>query len=295
MPIRINLLAEQQAAEEARRKDPVKRALWIGSALIFLTVVWTLLGVMETKARRAEVLNLTADFTKVDESARQFRNKQAEAGDIERRISSLERYSTNRVLWGSTLDAFQKLTVENIKFQNLSSSQQYTTRDTTNFFTTNLNVPFTPPPAAWKFWASASAQPSPQLLASNLFKSFTNAPPFSTNKLPYTVKMTITATNLVQNFLIVRADFALPAVTIEDIEITIRAGDYGASSASIDDFARRILAFPYFAERLGTRDSRLHFLERPLNREADSADPKGPTFLPFAIRLTFEDRVLTNE
>ena len=29
MAIRINLLAESQAAEEMRRKDPVKRAVWI--------------------------------------------------------------------------------------------------------------------------------------------------------------------------------------------------------------------------------------------------------------------------
>ena len=29
MPIRLNLLAEAQAAEDLRRRDPVKRALWL--------------------------------------------------------------------------------------------------------------------------------------------------------------------------------------------------------------------------------------------------------------------------
>ena len=39
MPIRINLLAEAQAAEEMRRKDPVKRAVWIGGFVIFLVLL----------------------------------------------------------------------------------------------------------------------------------------------------------------------------------------------------------------------------------------------------------------
>ena len=296
MPIRINLLAEQQAAEEARRKDPVKRAIWIGSALVFLTIVWTILMFMEVKAKRSELANVEADFRKIDESARNFRNKQAEVGDIERRISSLERYSTNRVLWASTLDAFQKVTMENIKFRSLATGQRYTAKDPTNFFSTNLNVEFRPPPSAWKFWASAASQPSPQLLASNLFKTFTNAPPFSTNKLPYTVKMTVTSTNLDQNFMVMKCDFVLPAVAIEDIDITIQAGDYGnPPGSSIDEFARRIPAVPYFAERLAKGDNRLRFLERPLNPESESADPKSPMFLPFSMRLKYEDRVLTNE
>ena len=36
MPIRLNLLAEAQAAEEARRRDPVKRAIWLAALIIAL-------------------------------------------------------------------------------------------------------------------------------------------------------------------------------------------------------------------------------------------------------------------
>ena len=39
MPIRINLLAEAQAAEEMRRKDPVKRAVWIGGFAVFVVLL----------------------------------------------------------------------------------------------------------------------------------------------------------------------------------------------------------------------------------------------------------------
>jgi len=41
MAIRLNLLAETQAAEELRRKDPVKRVGWIGALLIAIMLVWS--------------------------------------------------------------------------------------------------------------------------------------------------------------------------------------------------------------------------------------------------------------
>ena len=40
MPIRINLLAEAQAAAELRRKNPVKRGIWIGSFLVCVVLLW---------------------------------------------------------------------------------------------------------------------------------------------------------------------------------------------------------------------------------------------------------------
>lgn len=40
MPIRLNLLAEAQAMEEMRRRDPVKRAIWVGSLLVAVALAW---------------------------------------------------------------------------------------------------------------------------------------------------------------------------------------------------------------------------------------------------------------
>ena len=41
MPIRINLLAEAQAAEDLRRRDPVKRVIAIGVLAVAAMVVWS--------------------------------------------------------------------------------------------------------------------------------------------------------------------------------------------------------------------------------------------------------------
>src|SRR5688572_19243635 len=112
MPIRINLLAEQQAAEEARRKDPIKRTLTIGGLVVALTVVWVLMMFMTLKSRRAEFANLDTHFKSVDEKAKVVRRIKADSSDIERRIASLERYSTNRMLWANMLDAFQAISFD---------------------------------------------------------------------------------------------------------------------------------------------------------------------------------------
>ena len=39
---RINLLAEAQAAEELRRRDPVKRATWLGAFLVAAILAWVM-------------------------------------------------------------------------------------------------------------------------------------------------------------------------------------------------------------------------------------------------------------
>ena len=39
MPIRLNLLAEAQAAEDLRRRDPVKRGIWLAALIIAVLLV----------------------------------------------------------------------------------------------------------------------------------------------------------------------------------------------------------------------------------------------------------------
>lgn len=295
MPIRINLLAEQQAADEARRKDPVKRAMIIGGALVVFTILWTLMAFMQVKAKRSEFQNEEARFKELDDKAKAARTLQAEIGDMERRIVSLDRYSTNRMLWGSMLDALQRVTVDQIRLKSISANQRYVTNGPTVFFSTNIAIPFGKKPAAWKFWATA--EPTPVMsLASNVFKTFTNGPAFTTNKLPYTVKMVIASTNLNKGEVQVKCDFTLPATTTEDIEVFLAGGDYGnPPGMSIDEYARAIVNIPYFTERLTKGDDRLRFPERPPNAEMDQTLPNTPMFKRFTMRLKYADRVLMNE
>jgi CubicO group peptidase (beta-lactamase class C family) len=63
MSIRINLLAEQQEAEEARRRDPVKRGLWVGVSVIALTVLFSISLQFRLNSARA---TLAFDHTRLE-------------------------------------------------------------------------------------------------------------------------------------------------------------------------------------------------------------------------------------
>jgi hypothetical protein len=72
MPIRINLLAEAQAAEELRRRDPVKRVIFCGALMVALMVVWSsslklraMLANKEVMDRQTEVEVRTNEFQRV--------------------------------------------------------------------------------------------------------------------------------------------------------------------------------------------------------------------------------------
>jgi hypothetical protein len=296
MPIRINLLAEQQFAEEARRKDPIKRAIIIGSAVSFLMVVWVLTLFMQLKARRAELVNLDAEFKRVDEKAKVVRNIQAEAGDLERRLASLEKYSTNRTLWANMLDALQKGTLEQIRLKSVTSNQRYPMNPPTIFFTTNINVAFTPPPASWKFWAGPPSATPIYTLASNVFKTFTNAPPFNTNTLNYATKMTVKSTNLIANTVQIVCDFTLPAVATEDIDMLITGGDYGnPPGATLDTYLKQLTSLPYFVSRLSHGEDRGKYIDISTRPEPDISLPDSPLHKRFTLRMKYEDRILTND
>ena len=296
MPIRINLLAEQQAAEEARRRDPVKRALVLGGTLVVAKILWTLMTFMQVKARRTEVANLDTEFKQMEEKAKAARTLQADIGDLERRIVSLDRYSTNRLVWATALDAVQRATLDQIRLKSISANQRYVTNLATVFFTTNISAPFETRPPAWKFWAGNPGATPVTEIAAKSFKSFTNGLPFSTNKLVYTVKTSIASTNLNKNEVVVKCDFTLPAVTTEDVELFLAGGDYGTPpGAMIDEYARAIVKVPYFAQNLTPGDDRVRFPERPPNAESDPALPNSPMFKRFTMRLKYADRALTNE
>ena len=72
MPIRLNLLAEAQAVEELRRKDPVKRVAWAAVVLVVLMLVWSsslqlkaMMAGREVSKRESLMASFTNDYQQV--------------------------------------------------------------------------------------------------------------------------------------------------------------------------------------------------------------------------------------
>lgn len=125
MPICINLLAEAQAAEDLRRRDPVKRTIWVAGFLVSLVLLWCLLIQAKIIQASSELGKHQAHWKSIEKKHAAVTENLKEAAAIERKLSSLDRLSTNRFLWGSTLNALQQTVVAHVQTVRLKSQQSY--------------------------------------------------------------------------------------------------------------------------------------------------------------------------
>lgn len=128
MPIRLNLLREHHDAEEARRRDPVKRALLGGVVSVVCMLVWA--GVLQLKAVRsnAEFSNLQGNVQSLDKTYKLVLENKKLISESEDRLIALQRLTTNRFLWGSTMNGLQHLLTgtEGITITRIRGEQSYT-------------------------------------------------------------------------------------------------------------------------------------------------------------------------
>jgi hypothetical protein len=123
MPIRLNLLAEAQAAEEMRRRDPVKRTLWLAALLIALMLVWSSFLQLRATLAGSDVTRLEAQMTARTNEFQQVLGNQAKASDINGRLRLLRQLAGSRFLNGNLLNALQQTTVEDVQLIRLQVGQ----------------------------------------------------------------------------------------------------------------------------------------------------------------------------
>lgn len=127
MPIRINLLAEAQALEELRRRDPVKRVIWIGVFLAFLVLLWSSSLQVQAIVAKGDLARLQADIgTRTNDFARVTSEKR-ELTDVAQRLSALQQLATNRFLNATVLNALQQVALPEVQIIRLQAQQRYDT------------------------------------------------------------------------------------------------------------------------------------------------------------------------
>ncbi len=299
MPIRINLLAEQQAADEVRRKDPVKRVIWGAVIVVALFIAWIGILQVQTASGRSEVEAYESRLKRIEETSKQVRSDRGLATDIERRIASVDAYSSNRFLWANALDAFQAVTTENIRIVEFNATQRYMTNESSKFFSTNLTVSYSSSQPGWKFWASSGPDAELMTTVTNQLKALTSRPPFTTNKIKLLLKLSMLSTNTSAKMATARAEYIMVPAAIESTVIEIKGRDYSNPPGSlIDSFTRNLTNLPYFRERLHQAEGQaLRFTDRPAQARPDSGDTANPTalFVPFTIECRLQERILTND
>jgi hypothetical protein len=127
MPIRINLLAEAQAVEELRRRDPVKRAIFVALSLVVMVLVWISSLQVKIMADNSRLGNLqsrlslrTNDYTQILDNKR----KLTEAND---KLTALNRLAANRFLHATLLDSLMHATVDGIQITKFRTDENVDT------------------------------------------------------------------------------------------------------------------------------------------------------------------------
>lgn len=133
MPIRINLLAEAQAAEELRRKDPVKRSLLVAVLLVLLVAVWACALQYKVLAAKGLLTDLDTRWRGIEPSYKVAVESFRAVRETEDRLAALQNMSTNRFLWGNVLNAMQLTLngVDDITVSQLKAEQSYLLTDAT--------------------------------------------------------------------------------------------------------------------------------------------------------------------
>jgi hypothetical protein len=126
MPIQINLLAEAQALEEQRRRDPVKRVIFAGVVIVALILAWSSSLMVKTMYANGEVNRLEGNLNSCTNEYRQILENQRKLGENKQKLEALRRLAVNRFLSGNLLNALQKMRTDNVQLVRLKIDQVYT-------------------------------------------------------------------------------------------------------------------------------------------------------------------------
>lgn len=294
MPIRINLLAEQLAAEDMRRRDPMKRALFAGAGLVVLMLLWIATTFAKLKTVESELAQYTSQLSEVEDASKEVRQNHAEINNIKGRVEALDKYAENRFFWGSFLDSIQHIEVNDLRLTEIRGEHVYKESEGGKLFTTNIVMAAAEEPPFWKFWATAHAEETPTAAVEAALNSITNSGVFLTNKIPYKVKTSITSNT---RGVTAKVEFTTLPHASEKIKVELRGRDYGKRiGQGIDGFAEQMAGSNFFKEWLSPTEG-YRFTERPPQPRPDPTDPINPgaMFVPFTIECHMKERTFTNE
>jgi len=146
MPIRINLLAEAQVAEDLRRRDPAKRVLFAGALMVAVALVWSSsLLLQEMLAKKDLGLVQSEITTRTNEYGHVLLNTK-QMTDAEGKLADLKRLTAARFLQGNLLNALQRATVPGVQLIRLRVDQSYAYAEGTKSQTNRFGVVAGRPP-----------------------------------------------------------------------------------------------------------------------------------------------------
>jgi len=125
MPIRINLLAEAQAAEDLRRRDPVKRSVWVAGALIIMVLFWISSLQVKIIADKAGLGSAEARMNLKTNDYYQVLNNKQKLKETGEKLVALNHLAADRFLQATLLNAPMHATVDGIQIVHLRTENSF--------------------------------------------------------------------------------------------------------------------------------------------------------------------------
>ena len=131
MPIHINLLAEAQAAEELRRRDPIKRMIFGGLLFVALMLAWWSWLQVRVLAANTELSQVQAQIAAHTNAYQVVQISQKKITETKDKLEALQKLTRDRFLQGNLLNALQLATVPGVRLTKMRVDQNYTTMEGT--------------------------------------------------------------------------------------------------------------------------------------------------------------------
>jgi hypothetical protein len=125
MPIHLNLLAESQAAEELRRRDPVKRVVIATVLVVVLMFVWWSWLQLRVMVANSNLSQVEAQIQLHTNEYQVVVVNEKKVADARANLAALRKLANNRFLQGNLLNALQNATVPGVQLVRLAVGQTY--------------------------------------------------------------------------------------------------------------------------------------------------------------------------
>ena len=125
MPIRLNLLAEARAAEDLRRRDPVKRGIWIAALLVALMLVIISFLQLRVTLRSSDLSRVEGQINSHTNAYRAVLANQKATIELDQKLGKLLQLTTNRFLNATLLNALQQTTVDDVQLLRMRADLNY--------------------------------------------------------------------------------------------------------------------------------------------------------------------------
>ncbi len=125
MAIRLNLLAEAQSLEDQRRRDPTKRAIWGGTFVVAVVLVWSSSLQLRVMMVEGELNRIEGQMSSRSNDYNHVVGSTKKLNDVRHKLASLQQLTTSRFLQGTALNALQQTASEEVELRRFKTDQTY--------------------------------------------------------------------------------------------------------------------------------------------------------------------------